>query len=74
MIFKRHTKQRSLLNLMDKQALTMIEAHKKLDGVAVIDPDKIINDFKNNHLYRPAPDANEYNLVGEVPRVNPDLA
>ena len=64
-----------MVNSHDRSAFNMIEANKKLDGIAVIDPDKIINDFKSNNLYRPEPaNSNDYNILGEVPRVGPDLA
>ena len=51
----------------------MIEAQKGLEGVVVTDPEKIINDFKNNNLFRPM-DGSQYSLAGQVPRVAPELA
>lgn len=59
---------------MDRNALTLIEAEKKLDGVVVNDPSKVIEDFKNTKLYRPAPTDTDYNLIGDVPKVNSELA
>ena len=52
----------------------MIEAQKQLDGIAVVEPEQVINDFKNNHLFRPMPGDNDYNLTGQVPKVNSELA
>lgn len=52
----------------------MIEAQKHLDGVAVVEPEKVINDFRNNHLFRPMLGDNDYALLGQVPRVNQELA
>ena len=63
-----------MLNKIDEQALTMIEAEKRLDGIVVNDPIKVISEFKNNQLFRPAPDENDYNIVGSVPKVNSELA
>mmetsp|Transcript_25176 Transcript_25176/g.33728 ORF Transcript_25176/g.33728 Transcript_25176/m.33728 type:complete len:89 (+) Transcript_25176:301-567(+) len=59
---------------MDQSALTLIEADKKLEGVVVSDPSKVIEDFKNTKLYKPAPGPGNYNIVGSVPKVNDDLA
>lgn len=73
-MFRQTSKQHSMFNNMDQQALTMIEAQKQLDGIAVVEPEQVINDFKNNHLFRPMPGDNDYNILGQVPRVNQELA
>ena len=52
----------------------MIEAQKQLEGIAVVEPEQVINDFKNHHLFRPMPGDNDYNLLGQVPKVNSELA
>ena len=59
---------------MDEQALTLIEAQKQLEGVTVVDPDKVINDFKNNKLYQPALEADDYDFTNKVPTVSKELA
>lgn len=62
------------MNQMDEQALTLIEAQKQLEGVTVVDPDKVINDFKNNKLYQPALEADDYDFTNQVPTVSKELA
>ena len=52
----------------------MIEAEKKLTGVVVSDPERVIEDFYNTKLYKPAPGPGDYNLVGHIPKVNSELA
>ena len=59
---------------MDKNAMTMMEAQKKLDGVVINDPERVIEDFRNTKLYKPAPGPGDYNLIGRVPKVNSELA
>lgn len=51
----------------------MIQAQRQLDGVAVCDAEKVIDDFKNNKLYHPMP-GEDYMLSGQVPKVNHELA
>ena len=52
----------------------MIEAQKRLEGVAVCDAEKVIEDFKNNKLYHAMPGGDDYKLLGQVPKVNLELA
>ena len=52
----------------------MIEAEKKLEGIVVSDPVRVLEDFHNTKLYKPALGPGNYNLVGEVPKVNDELA
>lgn len=52
----------------------MIEAEKKLDGVVVNDAFRVIEDFHNSKLYNPAHGSGDYNIVGNVPKVNSELA
>ena len=52
----------------------MIQCQKQLDGLAVVDAEKIIQDFKLNPIFNPAKDENDYNIVGQVPLVNQKLA
>ena len=73
-VFQLQKNKRAILNHMDESALTMIEAQKRLEGVIVSDPDKVIHDFKNNKLFRRARDEDEYDLLGGVPLVKNELA
>ena len=72
--FKLHVESKQMFNLMDREAITMVEAQKQLEGVVVSDPEKVLTDFRNNRLFRPAPGEDDYDLLGKVPKVNAELA
>jgi len=42
--------------------------------VVVSDADRVIEDFHNTKLWRPAPGEDDYNLSGKVQKVNVELA
>ena len=39
-----------------------------------MDAEKIIQDFRLNPIFNPMKDVNDYNIVGQVPKVNQKLA
>lgn len=53
--------------------MKLIQAQKELEGVAVLDQEEVILNFKAKSQQQMA-EANEYNFIGDVPIVNPELA
>lgn len=67
----------ALLSQFDKKAIQMMQIQKPLEGIAVLDTEKAIQNFKSNsqlsHDAAPKP-VIDYNLAGTAPKLAQNLA